>query len=151
MNRQGQEGASFRLLIEAVLIVFILVIILGVVSQIDEWRWRISERRLFEGFNKALNSPDGSIIFEKEIVLRANSSYSNRAFASTVAGIDSECIEIHSSDSSAFIVTDASVIEITTVIQTNVYYKCLPGIALGEDQCPDYCLISFGKDLKEED
>ena len=150
MNQLGQEGAGFRLLIEAVLVVFILVIILGVISQIDTWRWKVSEQRLFEGFSKALNSPDGSVIVERDIVLKDGSSYSSRAFASSVAGISNECIEIDASESSAFNVSNSRVIEITTLLQTPVYYKCLPGTIVGEGNCETYCIVSFGKELEKE-
>jgi len=149
MNQKGQEGAGFRLLIEAVLVVFILVIILGVISQVDEWRWKVSERRLFEGFTNSLDSPDGSVIYEKDIVLKDGSMYSSSAFANTVSGIDSDCIKIEASDSTAFAVSNDKVIQIRTLIQTDLYYKCFPGHLIGVSNCRDYCIISFGKDLAE--
>ena len=151
MNERGQEGAGFRLLIEAVLVVFILVIVLGVVSQIDAWKWQISERRLYEGFAKALNSPDGSVIVEKELVLKGGASYSSRTFAQRFTGIESECIEINASASSAFSLSNNMLVEITTLIQTDVYYKCQPGSQIGESQCQPYCTVGFGKDLRKED
>jgi len=148
MNQGGQEGAGFRLLIEAVLVAFILVIILGVISQIDSWRWVVSEQRLFEGFDKALNSPDGSLIVESDLVLKGGSKYSSRAFAASVAGISNECIEIDASGSSAFHVTDSKIIEITTLLETDIYYKCLPGDLVGEAACKIFCTVSFGKEIE---
>jgi len=151
MNQQGQEGASFRLIIEAVLALFILVIIIGVVTQIDEWRWQISARRLYEGFDKALNSPDGSVIVEKDLVLKSGSSYSSRAFEGRAAGIDAKCISLGASDSTAFEVSNDRVVNITTLIQTDVYYKCLPGHIVGESDCEEFCTVSFGKELEPEE
>lgn len=145
MNEKGQEGAGFRLIIEAVIVILILVIILGVVSQIDQWRWMVSERRLFEGFKTALNTPDGSIVVQNALVLKDGSMYSNRAFASSVAGIDAECIEIDAVDSAAFTVTNDKVIEINTLIETDVFFRCLP-----KYDCPTFCTISFGKELTQE-
>jgi len=151
MNQSGQEGASFRLIIEAVLALFILVIILGVVSQVDEWRWQVSVRRLYEGFDKSLNSPDGSIIVEKDLVLKAGSSYSSRAFEGRSAGIDSDCIEIDASSSMAYEVLNNRVVNIKTVIQTSVYYKCRPGHLVGESECGTFCTVSFGKEIEPEE
>ncbi len=151
MNQQGQEGAGFRLIIEVVLAFFVLVIILGVVSQIDEWRWQVSVRRLYEGFDKSLNSPDGSVIVERDIVLKMGSSYSNRAFEGSSAGIDAECIELDASNSMAYDLSENRVVSITTVIQTNVYYKCLPGHIVGKDDCGTFCTVSFGKELEPEE
>jgi hypothetical protein len=148
MNAKGQEEAGFRLLIEAVLVVFILVIILGVVSQIDQWRWRVSEKQLYEGFVKSLNSPDGSVIVQKNLVLKDGASYSSRAFAEATAGIEADCIELDASGNSAFSLNqNRKVITINTLIQTDVYYKCLPGTAVGEASCETYCVIGFSKDL----
>jgi len=149
LNQKGQEGAGFRLLIEAILAVFILVIILGVISQLDEWRWKVSERRLFDGFSKSLNSPDGSVVFEKDLILRDGSAYSRSAFASSVTGIDKDCVELNASSSSAFTSYQGELVEINTVIKTDIYYKCLPGSLVGWDDCPDYCYVSFGQDFEE--
>lgn len=148
MNQRGQEGASFRLIIEAIMVLFILVIILGVINQVDAWRWKISEQRLFEGFKNALNSPDGSVIFVKDLVLNEGASYSSSAFANSATGLSKECVEIYSDNSNAFNVTDNIVIEIKSVIQTNLYFKCVPGASVGrEDECYSFCIVSFGKDF----
>ena len=149
MNQRGQEGASFRLIIEAVMVLFILVIILGVVTQVDAWRWKISEQRLFEGFKNALNSPDGTVISVKELVLNKGSSYSTSAFSGSVTGLSRDCIEIQASNSSAFTVTSKSVVEVNTLIQTNVFFKCLPGDSdlVGRPECHSYCYASFGAEF----
>lgn len=144
MNQRGQEGAGFRLIVEAVLVIFILVIILSVVTQISEWRYQISQKRLMEGFKKSLETPDGTVVVENELVLKQGSMYSSRAFANSATGISHECIEIESSGSTAFSVTNQKVIEITTWIQTNVFYQCFTD-KLG---CDTHCTISFGEQLE---
>ena len=148
MNQRGQEGASFRLLIDAVLVVLILGIIIGVIGQMDHWRWQVSERRLIEGFYKSTNSPDGSVIMEKGIVLKEGAMYSTGTFAASVADVSQECIELDSSDSAAFsLSSDSLVLEVRSLVETNVYYKCVYGKEIGEDECGLYCIVSFGKDL----
>lgn len=151
MNSKGQEEEGYRLLIEAIIVVFILAIIIGVITQIEEWRWQVSERRLFEGFDKALNSPDGSIVVEKDIVLKANSSYGSRAFEGSTTGIPFECIELDASNSTAFTLQNKNLIQINTLIQTNIYYKCLPGTQTATPECETHCTISFGKDLGKQE
>jgi len=147
MNRLGQEEAGFRLLIEIVMVAFIMVIIYGVITQVDSWRWKISEKSLFDGFQRALNSPDGSIIVQKDLVFAKGATYSNRAFAGSATGIGFECIEIQANESIAFKLYENKMVEITTQIQTDVYYKCLPG----EGDCKYHCIVSFGRDLAEEE
>jgi len=94
-----------------------------------------------------LNSPDGSIIVQKDLVFAKGASYSNRAFAGSVTGIGFECIEIQANESIAFKLYENHVVEITTQIQTDVYYKCLPG----EGDCKYHCTVGFGKDLTKEE
>ncbi|MFA4855666.1 MAG: hypothetical protein WC634_03715 [archaeon] len=147
MNRLGQEEAGFRLLIEIVMVAFIMVIIYSVITQVDSLKDEISKKSLFDGFQRALDSPDGSIIVQKDLVFSKGASYSNRAFAGSVAGIGFECIEIQANESIAFKLYENHVVEITTQIQTDVYYKCLPG----EGDCKYHCTVSFGKDLAEEE
>ncbi len=146
MNQQGQEGAGFRLIVEIVLVVFILVIIFAVISQVENIQYTVSEQSLYRGFQNSLNSPDGSVIVAKDLVFAKGSTYSNRAFASSVTGIGFECVELDAIDSVAFEKYETSLIELTTQYQTTVYYKCFPG----EDDCEYECIVSFGKDLSEE-
>jgi len=150
MNRQGQEGEGFRLLVEAVLVVLILVIIMSVISQVENWLWNVSEQRVFEGFSKALKSPNGDVIFEKDIVLRQGLRFTSDAFAKSTAGIEKECIELQASDSTAFSKISERAVEIASQIKTPVYYKCLPGYAAGNNECETYCIVSFGEELKKE-
>ena len=146
LNQQGQEGAGFRLIVEIVLVVFILVIIIAVISQVESIQYTVSEQSLYNGFQNALDSPDGSTIVAKDLIFAKGSTYSNRAFASSVAGIGFECIELDSLDSTAFEKYEDSVIELTTQYQTTVYYQCVPG----DDECKYRCIVSFGKDFPKE-
>ena len=149
MNQQGQEGAGFRLIVEIVLVVFILVIIFAVISQVESIQYTVSEQSLYRGFQNAVNSPDGSTIVAKDLVFEKGSIYSNRAFASSVEGIDFECVELDSLDSTAFKKHENSVIEFTTQYQATVYHQCFSED--DDDDCKYRCIVSFGKDLSEED
>ena len=139
-------------MIEALLGIFILVIIIGVIVQIDNWRTVISQQRLYEGFNKSLNSPDGSIIVEKNLILRNGSIYTSEAFAESTAGIDKECIELQANESLPFnVLPNNRAVELKANLEVTLYYKCLPGRLLGEDQCDSYCVVSFAEELEKED
>ena len=145
MNQRGQEGAGFRLIVEIVLVVFILVIIFAVITQVENIQYTVSEQSLYKGFQNALSSPDGSTIVAKDLVFAKDSTYSNRAFASSVTGIGFECIELDALDSSAFEKYEDSVITLTTQYQTTVYYKCFQED--NDDECHYRCIVSFGKDF----
>lgn len=152
LNEQGQESSGFRLLVEAVMVVFILVIIFAVISKLDEVTQQASEKRLFEGFSKAVDSPDGAVIFEKDLVLRQGSVYSRTAFAEAATNIDPDSISIQASNSSAFSLkgdsaAGFSAVEIMSAASTDVYYQCKTNYEGGERKIS--CIISFGKELKE--
>jgi hypothetical protein len=148
LNEQGQESSGFRLLVEAVMVVFILVIIFAVISKLDEVTQQASVKRLFEGFSKAVDSPDGSVIFEKDLVLREGSVYSRTAFAESAANIEPGSISIQASKSSAFLLlSNGSAVEIRSLVSTDVYYQCKTEYEGGERKIS--CTISFGQELKE--
>ncbi len=147
MNEKGQEFSGFRLLVEAVMVVFILSIILVTVSQLDAIRQQVSERRLFEGFQKAVRSPDGSIILEENIVLVTGSAFTRRTFSALAIDILPECVAIEASDSTAFSTSGSTAIEITTLVQTNIYYQCVT--QYGKD-CKICCTVSFGEELEQD-
>jgi len=144
LNQRGQEGAGFRLIVEIVLVVFILVIIFAVISQVENIQYTVSEQSLYRGFQNSVNSPDGSTIVAKNLIFAKGSTYSNRAFASSVTGIDFKCVELDSLDSTAFKKYENSVVEFTTQYQTTVFYKCFSD---DDDDCPYKCIVSFGKDF----
>ena len=148
LNEQGQESSGFRLLVEAVMVVFILVIIFAVISKLDEVTQRASEKRLFEGFSKAVASPDGAVIFEKDLMLRQGSVYSRTAFAEAATNIDPGSISIQASKSSAFLLlNNGAAIEIRSTVSTGVYYQCKTNYEAGERKIS--CVISFGQELYE--
>lgn len=131
------------------MVVFILVIIFAVISKLDEVTQQASEKRLFEGFSKAVNSPDGAVIFEKDLVLRQGSVYSRTAFAESAANIEPGRISIQASDASAFLLLKGnSAVEIRSLVSTDVYYQCKTNYEAGERRIS--CTISFGQELKEE-
>ncbi|MBN2067751.1 MAG: hypothetical protein JW744_04750 [Candidatus Diapherotrites archaeon] len=146
LNKKGQEFSGFRLLVEAVMVVLIMVIIFAILTHIESIRHDVSKRKLFDGFKKAFDAPDGSVIFEENLVLTANSAYTAGAFANTVTGISPECIEFRAIESPAFLVGESS-IEIGQQVETDVYYSCQRQYEGGE--CPITCIISFGRDLRE--
>jgi len=145
MNEAGQEFSGFRLLIEAAMVVLILVIIFSILSHLDNIRRDVSEKRLYEGFEKAAAAPDGSVIFEKGLVLGEGKGYSTRAFAKRVTDIEAECIEIRAGKSSAFSLEESSRIMVNSQVTADVYYKC--NRTYDGADCHVLCTISFGEDL----
>ena len=154
MNERGQEFSGFRLLIDAILVLLILVIIIGVLGWVQSEQDRVSSIRLSEGFDTALNSPNGKTVFERDINLKEGAVYSSRSFADPRPGIKKECVKIYSADTSGFVVDPTNrQVRVTTKLQVDVYYRCWRDVGTGvcEDDCELCCEISFGKEFEEEE
>ena len=147
LNSKGQMFAGYRLLIGAILAGLILIIIVGVIQNIDQIKFQIGETQLYEGLNSAIQIPDGATqIVKEDLSFQPNYAFSAEAF-SLQSKIPAECIAISSSDSSAFNVSSNSqIIEITTSIITDVYYICEQNACPATPNQP-LCEISFGKPL----
>lgn len=145
LNQRGQEFSAFRLLVEAVMVVFILTIIMVAIGQIDEIRENVSKRQVLTGFDKAVKSPDGSVIVEENLVLSKGSAYSRRAFSSRVVGLSPECVEITARESPGFLLAGDAAVEMATMVQANVYYQC---VTANDAECEIRCTVSFGKEIE---
>ncbi len=143
MNSRGQEFAGFRLLIDAVMVLFILVIIIGILTWVDSQRFTISEKRFYESFSKAVNSPNGQVVVEKNMSFSAGSYYLNGAFA--IPGIPKECITFQALNlRSIDLGEDGKYVGIEENVVLDVFYRCQ---RLFDEDCDIKCEISIGKDF----
>jgi hypothetical protein len=146
LNQRGQEFAGFRLLIDAILVLLILVIVIGIMGWVTSLRFQISEKRLFDGFLKAINSPNGKTILEKEIVLQKGTIYGAAAFQRP--SVPKNCIEFDALGLTSLELSNNNrQIEIKEDVQLDVYYRCQRQF---EADCDVLCEISFGKEFEEE-
>ncbi len=147
MNQKGQEFSAFRLLIDAILVLLILVIIIGILGWVTSLRFQISEKRLYDGFDKAVNSPDGKTVVEKNIMLRKGSIYGAGAFEKP--GVPKKCIKFQRLDLAALQLLGEQHIEIREDIQLDMYYSCIRNLEGREcsEECDLCCKISFGKEF----
>ncbi|MAG22347.1 MAG: hypothetical protein CL943_03540 [Candidatus Diapherotrites archaeon] len=147
MNQSGQEFSGFRLLIDAILVLMILVIIIGILGWVDSLRFQISEKRLYEGFNKSLNSPDGKTVVEKDITMRSGTTYLVGAFAGP--GVDRDCIRFRALNLTAWkLSSNKKQLDIETDIVIDVFYQCTR--QFDEGACEILCEISFGDEFEED-
>ena len=147
MNRQGQAFSAYKLLIGAIMGLAILTIIMGVIGYFEGLRVEI-DRELFEdGFEAAVNSPDGKVIV-KEITLH-ESTYTSKGLAEKFSGLTKDCIEFDAANWTAFNLAEGKqAIVIKKSVKAKVYYCCtLQGCPEGCNVC---CRISFGRKIEAE-
>ena len=149
MNIRGQEFSGFRLLIDAVLVLMILVVIMGILGWVEALRFQMSEQRLFDGFDKASNSPDGKVVLEKNLSLRGDVIFLTGTFERP--GIKKKCITFDAVNAGGFVLSDDKrQLEVTNNMLVDMYYRCIRTID-GSNciaDCSTCCEISFGKEFK---
>jgi len=137
----------------AILVIGLLVLVVAVIWW-DSWKpfvdltpntGRLADKILCDGILNAVNVPN-NIVVSKDLKLLKGVVYTTRSFANC-GNMEENCVEIQASDSSTFSVNERMVIQINSLIQTDVYYKCVLGTTVGVDMCPLFCTVSFGKEL----
>ena len=148
MNIRGQEFSGFRLLIDAVLVLMILVVIMGILGWVEALRFQMSEQRLFDGFDKAVNSPDGKVVLEKNLSIRGGILFLTGRFERP--GIEKKCITFDALNASAFELSpNQRQLEVTNNMLVDMYYRCIRNLD-GTNciaGCTTCCEISFGKEF----
>lgn len=134
---------GYRLIIGAVMAIMILVIILGMVTYLQDIQLQISQERMYDGLKAAKKTPDGSVVIREKLLITKGQSYSKNSFANQI-NLDSECLTIESKDSIAYELLDTGTLNIHTQLQTNVYFKCFMDVT--DDDCDVSCVVSFGKE-----
>lgn len=135
---------GYRLIIGAVMAIMILVIILGMVTFLQDIQLQISQERMYDGLKTAKKTPDGSVVIRENLQIAKGQSYSQRAFANQI-NLDSDCLEIEAKYSIAYELLDTGTLNVTTYLKnTNVYFKCFMDVT--DDACDVSCVVSFGKE-----
>ncbi|MDD5148421.1 MAG: hypothetical protein PHH08_03065 [Candidatus ainarchaeum sp.] len=145
-NESGQAFDVFRLLIGAIIGLAILVIIISIIQYLESWKVDVSKKLLADGLYNAVQTPNGEVVVRKDLTLRKGDIFSRGNFAEQ-SGVKWDCLELLVSNIGAFELRNDSIIEIKQGILTTVYFQCFKKPASNPD-CDPYCLVSFGKALK---
>ena len=134
------------MLINAIIALFILVIIIGAIDYFDNLQTDISTQSLLEGFDSAVQSPNGDVILKHSLVLNEG-AYTLRNFSSS-SKISEECIILQSvSYTSMFLSDTGKSIVVKSTLQTDVYFQCTT--ENNSPACETQCIISFGIPIKK--
>lgn len=142
MNVKGQEFIGYKMLIGAIVALFILMIIIGAINYFSTLREDISDQVVINGLEAAANSPNGDVIKRSDVTLHEG-SYSARSF-SKATGVEEECIYLSSINTSSFykdIVFNAIVVNESVL--ADIYFRCNTG-SICTSGCEICCDVSFG-------
>lgn len=140
MNSRGQFE-PFKLVIGAIMGLLILVIVLGIVSNISEVKWELSKQRFYDGFQTALKTPTGDIVLQKKLFLKGKNDFGSIALVSNTR-LKPECVTFYTNTESIKISPNRQTVNVLLDTQANVSYVCTTQ-ALSDAVCPIRCKITF--------
>ena len=122
-GERGQSGAVFRLLVDSIVGLAILMIILGSLMYFESLNNNASRQEFFSKVTAAVNSPDGTVVeSNNRIVFPSGSGFTNGDM-STLTGYPKECFSFQSQLGMA----EASdeIIRFNGNVKTKVYIRCI--------------------------
>ena len=148
-ENSGQAETVFRLMIDSIVGLVILVIILSAISYFNEQVIIHSKTDLMLLVQSAASSPDGTVLISKDLSF-AQGFAVDSSDAQLWTGYISDCFRFDSRYSSVEISSDNEKAEFLQNLQTKVYAQC---VSISCDptkqrtECCIDCIISFGKQI----
>ena len=151
-EKRGQAGDVFRLMVDAIIGLVILVIILTTIAYFETLRVQVSIAEMKNIIKGAVETPSGKLLESNTLSFSGGEGYTGPLFEEWT-GVPAKCFEFESNLGSIKIVEGPGGGAIfQTPLETKVYAYCLlvPGSDViygeGDDiECELECLISFGR------
>ena len=157
LENRAQSGAVFRLMIDSIIGLAILLVIISILAYFNALRIQAAQGKFFSLVTSATNSPNGKVFSENNLLFTPSglSTITIRNKTNIYEGcfhFESNLTNVKISDLGS---GEASKIDFTSNVETNVYAKCV----LNGDQCDPEdeeccevdCTISFGKKLLSDE
>ncbi len=154
MENKAQAEAVFRLMIDSIIGLAILLIIIAVINYFQGQSIIQSQSDFYRLVEDSSNSLDGKIISSKDLTF--SKGFGLDSFdAEKVTGISQYCYSFESRYGAVKISEDGKRAEFTQLLTTKVYARCSPANTScnprekveSEGDCCVKCLISFGKEI----
>jgi len=149
MNSNGQESATFELLVVAIMGLAIMLIVLGIADYFSNLSFQASERTFIDSLKSAVNSPNSSQIVASEIRLGAGSK--TVASFSKQTSIPAGCFSIDARLAQSIELHENTRIDIKEPSEMDIFIRCVLGPDYASDSsllCEESCLVSFGKEIE---
>ena len=152
MNESGQGEAVFRLVIDSVIGLAILLIIVAAVGYFNDRAIEQSKYDLAQLIENASNSPDGQVLSSKGDLLFAKGFAVDTADVELWTGVSAKCFSFSTGMSSIKILSDGAKAEFTQGLAIKSFAQCKPSGAVCNPRDPSAeccftCLIFFGKTM----
>lgn len=157
MDNRGQAEAVFRLMIDSIIGLAILIIILGALSYFQDQAIRQSVDDLKYLVQSASSSPDGTLLQSKTDLSFKQDYFVDATTLQGWTGVSAKCFSFQTRAGLAQINTEGTLATIPRTLSTKMYAKCTPSSNAAfcdpknEPQsaadCCFSCIVSFGKTI----
>ncbi|MBU0635619.1 hypothetical protein KKE06_01185 [Candidatus Micrarchaeota archaeon] len=141
LNQKGEFGV-FRLLIGAVLGLALLLVVLSIIADVEEQKYRISALHFSDGFSSAINLPNGTPVQQEDLFFKQGEVFTDSALAKKFNFEDETCILFFTDHSGVSVSADQHIARIIHPVHTDVFFDCK-----NIGACRPHCRVSFGKEL----
>lgn len=148
IDERAQSGTVFKLMVDAIIGLVILMIILSVIGYFESMRVDVSRTEFISIVKSATESPDGRVVSSNTLIFLKGTGFTATQLQS-ITNYPAECFKFESIHGLAPVVADGRIIEIKQNIETKIYARCIP-ITNSTGDCRIECIISFGKKLFDE-
>ncbi len=146
LGKKGQMFIGYKFIIGAIMALFMLMIIISGIQQVEIIKYQVSAQRIYEGFKSAAKTPNGEVIEVDALTFRQGTMFSPLEF-SKKAHVDPDCIELRAANIGD-LKQEGETIEVMNDITFTVYMQCdLSCSSAAEQYDPIDCVVSFGKRL----
>jgi len=147
LGKKGQMFIGYKFIIGAIMALFMLMIIISGIRQVESIKYEVSAQRIYEGFKSAAKTPNGEVIEIDALTFRKGTMFSPLEF-SNKAHVDPGCIALQAANIGD-LKQNGETIEIMNDITFTVYAQCsLDCGSAAEQYDPIFCIVSFGKRLE---
>ncbi|MFA6268951.1 MAG: hypothetical protein WCW13_02465 [archaeon] len=147
---KAQSEAVFRIMVDSVVGLVILVIIISSISYFNDQTIAQSWADFRTLVESAVNSPDGSIIASKTLSFAQGNAIATDDLQDWM-NYPAKCFSFQTNYSSIEII-DSKQVTFKHALQTRVYAKCTSGDSCNirdpQESCCINCVISFGSEIK---
>ena len=148
IDNKAQAGSVFRLMVDSIVGLAILLLILSSLTYFQGLKVDVSRAQFISIVEAAIESPNGKIISSDGVLIFTEEASFTASMLNGLTGYPSDCFTFRGPKSFADIPDNEQAITFKQNISTNVYGRCTvdPDVALeyGNDECSVNCVFYFG-------
>ena len=154
IDNRAQAGSVFRLMVDAIIGLVILILILSTLSYFQSLQVSVSRAQFISIVEASIQTPNGKVITSDGTLSFVKDEAFTSSMLNGITGYPSKCFTFKGSKSFADIPEKEHAITFRQNIKTNVYGQCVvdPDVDLEyqSEECSITCIFYFGVKPSED-